>query len=1277
MAENQLRRIDVDFGDDDPFAELKQIMGFEQPNAVAKPVDAPKVAEPTRSAAPEAMAPNAAALQPAPETDDFAIDLEEELLAGFRSEIDTPAATPVAAPAATIDLDAWVAEAVTPVVKQPVPSAAQPVAIEPMVVDPVHAEPVLDDLPEEEFDAAFAVALDSFDMPTQDDFAGAVTEPVAYHAPEAPVSRAAAPEPVAYRMPARPADSSFDFAPESVADGTGGLDAALAAEFERDLTADEPLAALPASAEPVAYGMPARPADPFFDFAPEPVADDTDGLDAALAAEFERDLTADAPSAAIPDLAEPVAYRMPVQPAEASFDFAPQPLGDDTEGLDAALAAEFERDLTADAPSAALPVSTEPTSDFSFEAEDADAFDASLGAAFERDLAAEAVPAPVVAAARQPAQAPELAFEQVSQGFGDIEPALDSVEPGFDPVELGFDHDELMRDLDDVLAALPPSEPTEVETVTHAQAAADPVQQEIDLDFDVAMAEVDMEFGSDEPELAAASQPDPFAAQQAEVAELDDFAVEDIAPRAAYEPEIATGDQRYAAYDQDMVEPVAAVAASAPAAEPELSFEDELKALLGRPVEPAVLTSDYDTSPLAASWHDETATTVADEAPDWGAAPAAESQGRLYARADDRADETKRQIDAEFDSILSSMTNPSAYRTAEPEVRSYEDEAPEFDDHAFEAAFETALAGTEHEYDAVAPAMAAPADDLDREIETYYRQGQDISNKHGQGVQPAHSRSNGARAEAAPQVETIDVPEAGVAVTDELDIPELVYEDDVRPASAYDDFEPDFSEIFNEPAEPARGAAVAQKGAGQRLKDDVAEYEYALATTAAATAAINAARQQPAEWEPDYAPEQPDAYQGRAATQAPEFDDFDALEDRFDEPAYDDDTYGDPAAYGDQEPAEQAPSRRGYMIAAVVGGIALLGAAGAFALSFNGDSAADGPAVVRADPDPIKVRPENPGGSTVPNADNKVFESMAGTADTTSPSQEKLIPSSEEPVDLSARTVELAPVEDELLEIDEPVATGTAVAEASDEPAATAEPTGSADEPTGTAMPTGKAEDRVAPTEERSADAMEVAAVQPRRVKTLIVRSDGTLVPREEPTEAAPAATETLQPTALEPAKPVAETPAPATEVAALEPARPVETAKPVEAAKATEPVAEKPAETATPDVGPVASARPSDQPVDIVGEVAPERVATVAPAGGWSVQIASQPSEEAARSTYGDLSRRYASVIGGKPASIVKAEIPNKGTFWRVRIAADSRADAIGLCENYKSAGGNCFVSK
>ena len=56
---------------------------------------------------------------------------------------------------------------------------------------------------------------------------------------------------------------------------------------------------------------------------------------------------------------------------------------------------------------------------------------------------------------------------------------------------------------------------------------------------------------------------------------------------------------------------------------------------------------------------------------------------------------------------------------------------------------------------------------------------------------------------------------------------------------------------------------------------------------------------------------------------------------------------------------------------------------------------------------------------------------------------------------------------------------------------------------------------------------------------------------------------------------------------------------------------------------------------------------------------------------------RRYGSVLSGHEASIVKAEIAGKGTFWRVRIPAQSRNDAISLCESYKAAGGNCFVSR
>ncbi|RUW26627.1 SPOR domain-containing protein, partial [Mesorhizobium sp. M1E.F.Ca.ET.041.01.1.1] len=97
---------------------------------------------------------------------------------------------------------------------------------------------------------------------------------------------------------------------------------------------------------------------------------------------------------------------------------------------------------------------------------------------------------------------------------------------------------------------------------------------------------------------------------------------------------------------------------------------------------------------------------------------------------------------------------------------------------------------------------------------------------------------------------------------------------------------------------------------------------------------------------------------------------------------------------------------------------------------------------------------------------------------------------------------------------------------------------------------------------------------------------------------------------------------------------------------------------------------------------VKPDQVASIDPAaaagsGSWSMQIASQPTVESAQSTYQDLQRRYGSVLSGRKANIVKAEIAGKGTFYRVRVPAQSRNDAINLCTSYKAAGGTCFVSR
>ena len=133
-----------------------------------------------------------------------------------------------------------------------------------------------------------------------------------------------------------------------------------------------------------------------------------------------------------------------------------------------------------------------------------------------------------------------------------------------------------------------------------------------------------------------------------------------------------------------------------------------------------------------------------------------------------------------------------------------------------------------------------------------------------------------------------------------------------------------------------------------------------------------------------------------------------------------------------------------------------------------------------------------------------------------------------------------------------------------------------------------------------------------------------------------------------------------------------------MEPATGAEPAPAAQETTNTLETAPIAPLRPADQPIDVVGEVKADQVAVAATAAGnsWSMQIASQPSEAAAQSSYQDLARRYGSVLEGREVNIVKAEIAGRGTFWRARVPAKSRNEAISLCENYKTFGGNCFVS-
>ena len=69
------------------------------------------------------------------------------------------------------------------------------------------------------------------------------------------------------------------------------------------------------------------------------------------------------------------------------------------------------------------------------------------------------------------------------------------------------------------------------------------------------------------------------------------------------------------------------------------------------------------------------------------------------------------------------------------------------------------------------------------------------------------------RHDEMPDVETVDVPERVVALADDLDIPELNFDDDQPAAPAYDDLDAEFASLLTEmnatepAAAPARSAA--------------------------------------------------------------------------------------------------------------------------------------------------------------------------------------------------------------------------------------------------------------------------------------------------------------------------------------------------------------------------------------------------------------------------------------------------------------------------------------
>ncbi|WP_293858505.1 SPOR domain-containing protein [uncultured Alsobacter sp.] len=330
-------------------------------------------------------------------------------------------------------------------------------------------------------------------------------------------------------------------------------------------------------------------------------------------------------------------------------------------------------------------------------------------------------------------------------------------------------------------------------------------------------------------------------------------------------------------------------------------------------------------------------------------------------------------------------------------------------------------------------------------------------------------------------------------------------------------------------------------------------------------------------------------------------------------------------------------SRRGLYAVMVVMGVAVIGVSAGFAVknTLSGSKVASGgtPPVIKADTGPMKIAPENPGGVEVPNQDRQVFNK--GTPEDTKGA--KVVGGEEQPVDVNqVARLQAKPA------VPAPAGTGTTTAAVV--PAPPASSVELPKPPQATALPPGLGE--------------------PRRVKTVSVRPDGTIIdsdagpvggaPRSVTVASAPVATADTSGSAV-----------------AVPPQRPTAGATP--AAPTTRPAQQTSTATAAPTPKPAA---PRPTQVASTQPVAATEATDTASSGGFAVQLAAPASEQEARDTASRLGRRFAGELGDLKPGIRKAEVNGK-TIYRVRVGSLSREDATALCEKLKAAGGQCFIAK
>jgi len=132
---------------------------------------------------------------------------------------------------------------------------------------------------------------------------------------------------------------------------------------------------------------------------------------------------------------------------------------------------------------------------------------------------------------------------------------------------------------------------------------------------------------------------------------------------------------------------------------------------------------------------------------------------------------------------------------------------------------------------------------------------------------------------------------------------------------------------------------------------------------------------------------------------------------------------------------------------------------------------------------------------------------------------------------------------------------------------------------------------------------------------------------------------------------------------------QPAPAPQPVKVAEVPKPVVQQP-------VAPAADPNAPTQIASLDTAPATTTLPTVS-SSEWKVQVSSQRSRADAEATFNNIKQRFSSIVGDRTAAIQQADVEGKGTFYRVKILAESKDAANQLCASLKSAGGSCFVTR